>query len=620
MDNNNQKKAEFLCLVIITIIISFFIVKNINYEKFQQVDGMAETINAFALEETPKYFYFTKDTNKKPTVLAGSYIVGDATTNEIIFTKNQDDKFPIASITKLMTAIISKENQNPEKLIQISKKVLATEGKNGNLLLNEKIKISDILYPLLLESSNDAAEALALHYGRDIFIEKMNEKAKDLDMDRTFFEDPSGLSPNNKSTALDLFKLAKYIKEQHPDLFKITTNQSYKKEDRVWSSNNQFLHTDGYIGGKSGYTNESKQTVISLLSLPLGKSDNRVIAIILLHSEDRVKDIENILKHLKKNVYYGTEFDALANWVKEKIGMTEVDNSDFITLAFIGDIMLDRGIKNSVKRNFGGDYGAFLGKLTILKNYDIVFANLEGTASDKGEDFGNLYSFRMDPSIVPALKGTGIDILSVANNHVGDWGRIAYLDTLSRLKENEILYTGGGNNLEEAKQPVIIEKYGMKIGFLGFSDKGPDWMKADKENAGILLASNPDLDEIIKNASGQVDYLVVSFHFGEEYQTKHDKRQEELAHRAIDNGAKIVIGTHPHVIEDMEVYKNSYIAYSLGNFIFDQGFSANTMRGMLLGIKLNKDGSMSAIRNIIQLNKLFQPDKIIKGKEEKIKF
>ena len=67
MDNNNQKKAEFLCLVIITIIISFFIVKNINYEKFQQVDGMAETINAFALEETPKYFYFTKDTNKKQT-------------------------------------------------------------------------------------------------------------------------------------------------------------------------------------------------------------------------------------------------------------------------------------------------------------------------------------------------------------------------------------------------------------------------------------------------------------------------------------------------------------------------------------------------------------------------
>ena len=114
--------------------------------------------------------------------------------------------------------------------------------------------------------------------------------------------------------------------------------------------------------------------------------------------------------------------------------------------------------------------------------------------------------------------------------------------------------------------------------------------------------------------------MIVYFHFGEEYQEKHNARQEYLAHKAVDNGAKIVIGSHTHVVEDTEIYKNSFIAYSLGNFIFDQPFSTDTMQGMLLEIKLNRDGSMTTKKNTIKLNSAFQPDKIIKGIEEKIKF
>jgi poly-gamma-glutamate synthesis protein (capsule biosynthesis protein) len=235
----------------------------------------------------------------------------------------------------------------------------------------------------------------------------------------------------------------------------------------------------------------------------------------------------------------------------------------------------------------------------------------------------------MDPSVIPVMAGAGIDILSVANNHVGDYGRASYVDTLARLKENEILYTGGGNNASEAETPTIIEKYGMKIGFLGFSDVGPEWMKAEEDKPGLLLANNPRFSEIIENASKQVDFLVVSFHFGDEYKDKHNQRQETLAHKAVDAGAKLVIGSHPHVIEDTEIYSKkdctqssctSLIAYSLGNFIFDQSFSEKTMQGMLLQIKLSSDGSMSMQKNIVKLNKVFQPEKIIKGKEEKIKF
>ena len=145
-------------------------------------------------------------------------------------------------------------------------------------------------------------------------------------------------------------------------------------------------------------------------------------------------------------------------------------------------------------------------------------------------------------------------------------------------------------------------------------------MEAGTEKSGLLLASNPRFDEIIKNASKQVDSLVGSFHFGDEYKTIHNKRQEELAHKAIDDGAKIVVGTHPHVVEDTEVYKNGYIAYSLGNFIFDQSWSKPTMQGMLLEIKLSKDGSMAVKKDITQLNSVFQIEKVIQGKEEKVKF
>jgi poly-gamma-glutamate synthesis protein (capsule biosynthesis protein) len=306
--------------------------------------------------------------------------------------------------------------------------------------------------------------------------------------------------------------------------------------------------------------------------------------------------------------------------IEEKAEKVAVKEPEFITMAFGGDIMLDRGVKNSVTKNFGGDYSRLFENAEILKTFDIVFANLEGTASDKGKNGGSIYSFHMDPAVLPVLKNSGISILSVANNHVGDWGRPAYTDTLARLKENQILYTGGGQNKEEAETPTIIEKNSIKIGFLGFSDKGPDYMQATPNEAGILSANDPDFDTIIMQASKQVDYLVVSFHFGEEYQTGHNKRQEYLAHRAVDDGAKIIIGAHPHVVEDMEVYKDGFIAYSLGNFIFDQSWSKPTMEGMLLEIKLYKDGEMTVKKDATQLNSVFQISNITKGKEEKIIF
>lgn len=636
MNPNTEQKTLFKTKSILWIILATmlgallasFIWPLITFKSYadlsNQKSSEASAIASTTTEEKPKYFYINKDTlsavNSPLKVSADAYVVGDLNTGEVILAKNQDKKMPIASVSKLMTGFIAHEIAKEDDVAQASKSAIATYGSNGNFRAGEKIKVTDLIYPLLLESSNDASEIIAEYFGRDNFLRKMNQQAENLKMSQTFFEDPSGLSENNQSTTSDLFKLTGYISQTKPEIFDITRKRNYSTKTHNWPSTNQFLHNAGYIGGKSGFTDEALQTVVSVFDLPLGESSTRPIAIVLLRSFDRHRDVQTILKYLKNNIYYGGSADATTNWVAEKVGSPDIREADYVTMTFGGDIMLDRGVQNSVIKNFNNDYAALFEKLTSYKDSDIFFANLEGTASNVGEDMRNLYSFQMDPAVIPALSGAGINVVSLANNHVGDWGLSSYIDTMSRLKENEINYTGGGMNSAEAETPTIIEKNGMKIGFLGFSDVGPDWMRAKVDQAGLLVASNPRFDEIIQNASKQVDHLIVSFHFGEEYKTTHSARQEELAHRAVDNGAKIVIGHHPHVVEDTEVYKNGYIAYSLGNFIFDQPFSKETMQGMLLNIKLANNGEMSVRKDTVKLNSVFQPDQIIKGTEEKVKF
>ena len=610
------------CAVIVGIFTASLAFKTFGYQKISQTtnNNVAITPNPTETNNPLASFYFIKDPNKQPKVESEAYLVGDLDTGEILLQKNKDQKFPIASVSKLFTATVSMEKQDQDAITKISAQALQTEGENGELYLGQKIKIGNLIYPLLLESSNDAAEAIAEYSGRSTFIDAMNQKMQDLGLSSTSFGDPSGLSEKNQSTVSDLFKFTQYLKSQKPDLLKLTTDRSYSDKEQTWFNTSQFLDLDGYLGGKRGYTDPAMQTALSAFSVPLGETGTRNIGIIVLRSPDRYKDVASIYNYLKKNIYYGKETDADIAWVKNKEGTPEVTTPDFVTLLFGGDIMLDRGVKNSVMKNFGGDYSAMFQNLDLIKKSDIAFANLEGPVSDKGIDKHNLYSFRMDPSVVPALAGAGFNVLSVANNHVGDWGRDAYVDTLARLKENEIQYTGGGNSLQEAEQPTIVERNGMKIGYLGFSDVGPNWMQATNTDAGLLLASDPNFDSIIQNASKQVDDLVVSFHWGVEYQTTHNARQEYLAHKAIDDGAKLVIGSHPHVAEDTEIYKNGFIAYSLGNFIFDQYFSTNTMQGMLLQIKLYKNGAMTDQKDTVNLNSAFQPQKIIEGPEEKVQF
>ncbi len=569
-------------------------IKSIAGKAQNSATGIISNIDFQKIIYPPKATYHLKDQNLLPKVGASSYVVADVDTGEIIVEKNSEEIYAIASVTKLMTALVSLEELDQNETTKVSVKATNTLGTSGMLKQGEKIKISDLLYPLLLVSSNDASEALAEHEGRSSFMQKMNEKAKEIGMQKTNYDDPSGLSGDNYSTAKDLLALTYYLFNKHKTVFNITTLDKYSLGGRTWSNANyRFSRRDDYLGGKTGYTDKAKRTGVSIFSVPFEDYDNRNIAIILLKTDNRTADINNILDYLSKNVYFAYE---------EQIG----SKSSSVKLGFVGDIMLDRGVKTSVYKNFDGKYLKIFEQAKELQRPDIMFGNLEGPISDKGKNVGSKYSFRFEPVVAEVLKDAGFDILSFANNHVGDWSNQAFRDTLGHLSENNILFTGAGENYDKAKKPTIIERNGIRIGYLGFSDVGPDWMKATNETEGILLLSDKNLETIVKEAKESVDVLVVSIHWGDEYKP-FNKRQETFAKKIIDSGADIIAGHHPHVIQEVKEYKDGLIIYSLGNFVFDQYFSPETMEGLYAEVEITKDGIKDYKKTVFEINEKYQP-------------
>ena len=282
---------------------------------------------------------------------------------------------------------------------------------------------------------------------------------------------------------------------------------------------------------------------------------------------------------------------------------------NFVTLFFVGDIMLDRGVELEIKKNGNSDFKfPFLKIEKDLREADVLFGNLEGPISDKGQKVGSIYSFRMDPKAIDGLLFSGFDVLSVANNHMFDYGREAMEDTFFRLKEAGIDYIGGGLNEAEAYSPKIKEINGTKIAFLAFTNLGSPYWEAKENRSGIAWLDKERLENSIKEAKKKSDIIIVSMHFGDEYKTSPTPEQKELARLAVDSGANLVIGHHPHVIQLVEKYQEGYIAYSLGNFIFDQNFSEETMKGLILKVFV-ENGKIKEVAPVeFEINQNFQPE------------
>ena len=237
-----------------------------------------------------------------PKVSATSYLLADMESGEVFAAREATTTLPIASISKLLVALVARDTVDASSTVQITATDRReTDGSPGQLRQGDSFLASDLYYPLLMESNNSVAYAFARAGGGEEFIRRMLRLAHTIGMDETLLDDSSGLSENNEASVTDLFALARYISKNAPDLFEITTTPHYTlraTNGRTYALGNfnVFASRADFVGGKTGYTDEAHETMIALFAI-----DTRTIAIIVLGSEDRKKDVEKLLAWFKNS-------------------------------------------------------------------------------------------------------------------------------------------------------------------------------------------------------------------------------------------------------------------------------------------------------------------------------
>ena len=281
---------------------------------------------------------------------------------------------------------------------------------------------------------------------------------------------------------------------------------------------------------------------------------------------------------------------------------TTIDTHPFdITMTFTGDINIAEGeptTKELDKNN--GDITKCISPELIkyMKDADITLVNNEFCYSDRGAPLANkMWTFRAGPERAKVLNALGVDVAQLANNHVYDYGKNAFLDTLQTLQDAGIHYVGAGKNIAEASEPYYFICKGKKIAYVAASEAEKFKMtpQATKTMPGILRCYDTSmfLAEIAE-ADAQADYVIANVHWGTEYDNMASKEQREFAREMIDAGADAVIGTHPHVLQGMEFYQGKPIIYSLGNFWFND---KDLYSGMLaLTLTVPEDGSNISLK------------------------
>jgi poly-gamma-glutamate synthesis protein (capsule biosynthesis protein) len=239
-----------------------------------------------------------------------------------------------------------------------------------------------------------------------------------------------------------------------------------------------------------------------------------------------------------------------------------------VTIAGAGDVNFGDGVTPYISSG-GVDY-PWESASAVFKNSDLGFVNLECCISSGGSPApGKAFTFRGPADSATGLSSAGVRVVSLANNHSKDFGTGALLETLAHLKENDVAFCGAGNNSDEAYSPAVLTAHGRKVAFLAFTAVVPDGWAATESNPGCAVTFDHDrVASAIRDAKAKSDYVVASFHWGMELATSPDADQRGLAHLAVDSGADLVLGHHPHVVQGLELYRNRLIAYSLGNFIF----------------------------------------------------
>jgi poly-gamma-glutamate synthesis protein (capsule biosynthesis protein) len=261
-------------------------------------------------------------------------------------------------------------------------------------------------------------------------------------------------------------------------------------------------------------------------------------------------------------------------------------NNRRVSFLAVGDIMLSRGVAKSIARS-GDALTPFKKMAEVFGSTDFNFGNLESPISGDNDILGKDLTFNTHTRDVAGLKVFNFKVLNLANNHALDQGLNGLLQTRKFLSKENIKFLGTGKNLEQAWEPKIIVVKGIKIGFVGASYSSINDGGGERNDYVTRIEDTERLKKSIKHLkTKKADFIVAAMHAGDEYTRQPNQLQINFARAAIDSGADIVLGSHPHWVQTIEKYQGKYIFYSLGNFIFDQTWSRDTMEGLTLKITL----------------------------------
>ncbi len=262
-----------------------------------------------------------------------------------------------------------------------------------------------------------------------------------------------------------------------------------------------------------------------------------------------------------------------------------------ISAIAFGDIMTSRTVDRKIMA--AGDYlSPFRTVGPALKAADLAFGNFEGTISHGARPQPGGTRFVSRVGVIDGFRYAGIDFLSLANNHIGDFGAGTLAETVGLLRDAGIAVAGAGADLGGAREPAIVERRGVRFAFVSFNAIIGTRAAAPDSAGAVRIKMAPwfpfsavDLAAVVENvkrARKLAEVVIVYPHWGQEYTSHPNADQIRVAHALIDAGADMLIATHPHWVQGAEVYKGHLIAYSLGNFVFDQTWSTETQEGAAL--------------------------------------
>lgn len=354
-------------------------------------------------------------------------------------------------------------------------------------------------------------------------------------------------------------------------------------------------------------TRKPEEIIFSILSYQL---DERIDESFLewINKEYSTKTLENLEKYLKESQYNSSIWHQLTSnsliVLQDKYNrvnterikeLTPKQSTNEVILSFVGDVSLadDWYIMPKYDERGKKIYGILSEEVVnIMTSSDIMVANNEFTISNRGSKMPNkYYTFRGTPERLSIYEEMGVNLVTLANNHIFDYGEVAFNDALNALQEYNIPYIGAGRNIEEAKKPFYYIINGYKIGFVNATraEKYILTPEANEKSGGVLRCYDPTtFISVIKETKKQSDFVIALVHWGKEDSSQLEQVQLDTSKQYIEAGADVIVGTHAHTLQGIDFYKNKAIVYNIGDFIFNH----ETKDTGIFQIKIDNDGNL----------------------------